>query len=118
LAASSPIYEGRHHGWLDGRLFHYVANQRRLPTIIGGVIPEPVGSEAEYREKIHAPMFKEIAPHDPEGMLQEEWLNSRAAIARFERSAIEIRCMDTQENPRADLALCFFTVAALKRALG
>lgn len=118
LAASSPVFEGRHHGWLDGRLFHYQNNQRRLPAIIGPLIPEAVGSEEEYREKILLPMYRQIAPQDPEENLQDEWLNSRAAIARFQRNAIEIRCMDTQEHPRADLALCHFAVTALKRALG
>lgn len=118
LAASSPIYEGRHHGWLDGRLFHYQGNQKRLPAIIGPLIPEPVGGEQEYRERILAPMYAQIAPQDPDGTLQDEWLNSRAAIARFDRNAIEIRCMDTQEQPRADLALCHFAVESLKRALG
>lgn len=117
LAASSPVYEGRHHGWLDGRLFHYQNNQKRLPAIIGPLVPEPVGGEQEYRDRILAPMYAQIAPQDPEGNLQEEWLNSRAAIARFERMAIEIRCLDTQEQPRADLALCHFAVEALKRAL-
>jgi glutamate---cysteine ligase / carboxylate-amine ligase len=117
LAASSPIFGGAHHGWLDGRLSHYVENQRRLPSIIGGIIPEPVGSESEYREKILAPMFREIAPLDTEGLLQEEWLNSRAAIARFDRSAIEIRCLDTQEHPTADLALCHWVTSVLRSAL-
>ena len=96
LAASSPIFEGRHQGWLDSRLFHYMGNQRRLPSIIGNIVPEPVGSEEEYRESILAPMYRDIAPFDPEGTLQDEWLNSRAAIARFDRNAIEIRCLDTQ----------------------
>lgn len=118
LAAASPVYDGAHHGWLDGRLFHYVGNQRRLPQIIGDIIPEPVGSEEEYREKILAPMYRAIEPLDPERLLQEEWLNSRAAIARFDRSAIEIRCMDTQERPTADLALCHWATAALKHMLG
>jgi carboxylate-amine ligase len=117
LAASSPVYGGAHHGWLDGRLFHYIANQKRLPSIIGPIIPEPVGGEQEYRDKILAPMYKEIAPFDPEEILQEEWLNSRAAIARFERGSIEIRCMDTQEHPGADLALCQFAASALRLAI-
>ena len=39
-------------------------------------------------------------------MLQEEWLNSRGAIARFERSTIEIRVLDVQECPQADVAIC------------
>lgn len=103
--------------WLDTRLFHYCQNQRRLPAIIGPIVPEPVGSEEEYRERILAPMYREIAPHDPEGLLQDEWLNSRAAIARFDRNAIEIRCLDTQEAPAADLALCWFVTEVLKKWL-
>ncbi len=117
LAASSPVHDGAHHGWLDGRLSHYVNNQRRLPSIIGGIIPEPVGSEGEYREKILAPMFRDIAPLDTEGIMQEEWLNSRAAIARFDRNTIEIRCLDTQERPTADLALCHWITCMLRHAL-
>lgn len=113
LAAASPIYDGKASSWLDARLYHYIENQRRLPSIIGGIIPEPVGGEEEYREKILAPMFREIAPLDPEGLLGEEWLNSRAAIARFSRGAIEIRCMDTQERPLADLALCHWVTSVL-----
>lgn len=114
LAASSPFHDGAHHGWLDGRLFHYVGNQRRLPEIIGEIVPEPVGSEEEYRERILAPMYRAIAPLDAEGMMQEEWLNSRAAIARFSRGSIEIRCMDNQECPSADLALCHWAGRVLK----
>ena len=118
LAASSPVFEGAHQGWLDGRLSHYVNNQRKLPGIIGGIIPEPVGSEAEYREAILQPMFREIAPLDTEGIMQEEWLNSRAAIARFDRNTIEIRCLDTQECPKADLALCHWVTSMLRHLMG
>jgi hypothetical protein len=50
-------------------------------------------------------MYRDIAPFDPEGVLQHEWLNSHGAIARFDRNAIEIRVLDTQECPRADLAI-------------
>ncbi len=113
LAAASPVFGGAHNGWLDGRLFHYVGNQRRLPAIIGDIIPEPIGSEAEYREVIFAPMYKAIRPLDPDGILAHEWLNSRAAIARFDRSAIEIRCLDTQERSLADVALCHWVVSVL-----
>lgn len=118
LAASSPFHDGIHNGWLSGRLSHYVENQKRLPEIIGGIVPEPAGSEAEYRERILAPMFRAIAPHDPEGLLQEEWLNSRAAIARFSRGSIEIRCLDSQEGPTADLALCRWAARALQHLIG
>jgi glutamate---cysteine ligase / carboxylate-amine ligase len=118
LAASSPIFEGAHHGWLDGRLSHYVGNQKKLPAIIGDIVPEPVGSEAEYREKILEPMFRAIAPFDTQDIMQEEWLNSRAAIARFERGSIEIRCLDTQECATADLALCHWVISMLRHLMG
>jgi hypothetical protein len=117
LAASSPFHDGSHHGWLSGRLFHYVGNQKRLPEIIGGIVPEPAGSEAEYRERILEPMYRAIAPDDPDGLLQEEWLNSRAAIARFSRGSVEIRCLDSQEGPTADLAVCRWAVKALQRLI-
>ncbi len=118
LAASSPFHDGAHRGWLSGRLSHYVGNQKRLPQIIGGIVPEPAGSESEYRDLILQPMFRAIAPHDPEGLLQEEWLNSRAAIARFTRGSIEIRCMDSQESPTADLAVCRWAARALQHLIG
>jgi len=114
LASGSPIWNGKPGPWLDGRLYHYVQNQKKLPEIAGPLVPEPVGSESEYRERILEPMYRAIAPLDPEKILQEEWLNSRAAIARFDRGAIEIRCLDTQEFPLADLALCHFTTCLLK----
>jgi carboxylate-amine ligase len=114
LAASSPIAEGEPTGWLDYRLECYRTNSERIPSMTGLVIPEPVTSEAEYRERILEPMYRAIAPFDPEGVLQDEWLNSRGAIARFDRSAIEIRVIDTQECPRADMAIAAAAVAVLK----
>jgi hypothetical protein len=91
----------------------YWTNSERIPSMTGLVIPEPVTSEAEYRQRILEPMYQAIAPHDPDGVLQDEWLNSRGAIARFDRSAIEIRVIDTQECPRADVAIAAATVAVL-----
>jgi len=115
LAASSPIADGRPTGWLDYRMACYRTNSERIPSMTGRVIPEPVSSEADYRARILAPMYEAIAPLDPEGVLQDEWLNSRGAIARFDRSAIEIRVIDTQECPRADVAIAAATVAVLRR---
>ena len=40
-------------------------------------------------------MYRQIAPLDPDHVVQYEWLNSRGAIARFDRNAIEIRVIDT-----------------------
>ena len=59
-------------------------------------------------------MFADIAPYDPDGVLRHEFLNSRGAIARFDRGAIEIRVLDVQENPRADTAIACFMTAVLK----
>jgi glutamate---cysteine ligase / carboxylate-amine ligase len=105
LAASSPIQDGRPTGTLDNRLAAYRANCRRIPSITGRVIPEPVFTPEDYREQILQRMYREIAPFDPEGTLRDEWLNARGAIARFERDAIEIRLLDIQEAPLADLAI-------------
>jgi gamma-glutamyl:cysteine ligase YbdK (ATP-grasp superfamily) len=105
LAASSPILDARLTGLMDSRMHYYRENQKRIPSIAGSVIPEPVYSKREYEERILAPMYVDIAPHDPDGILQEEWLNARGAIARFDRDAIEIRIVDIQECPTADLAV-------------
>ncbi len=48
------------------------------------------------------------------GILQHEWLNARGAIARFDRNTIEIRVLDVQECPLADLAISAAIVAVLK----
>lgn len=114
IAASSPIYEGKVSGLADSRLEFYRNNQRKVPEITGGIIPEQAFSRAEYEEKIFKQLYRAIAPLDPTSILQEEWLNSRGAIARFDRNAIEIRVMDIQESPRADLAIVSAVVSVIK----
>ncbi|WP_437203137.1 carboxylate-amine ligase [Planctomicrobium sp. SH664] len=115
LAASSPLMEGQTTSTLDSRLEVYRKNSRKIPSIAGRVIPEPVYDQATYDREIFQRMFAEIAPHDPDGVLQEEFLNARGAIARFSRGAIEIRVIDLQECPAADLAIAQLTVATLKQ---
>jgi gamma-glutamyl:cysteine ligase YbdK (ATP-grasp superfamily) len=114
LAASSPYCEGRATGWLDWRLEVYRHNQDRLPRIAGLVVPEPVRSWQEYHDVILQPMWADIAPLDPDGLLQEEWLNSRGAVAKFSRDALEIRVLDVQESPFCDFAVCALVVEAAK----
>ena len=53
-------------------------------------------------------------PYDPEHLLNHFFLNSRGAIARFDRGAIEIRLVDIQECPNADIAIVEMEVATLK----
>jgi len=105
LAASSPFAEGAITGWADTRLFHYRSNARRVPAVAGKVIPERVFSKAAYETEILGRIYKDLAPQDPDGLLAHEWANSRGAIARFDRNAIEIRLLDVQECPTADAAV-------------
>jgi glutamate---cysteine ligase / carboxylate-amine ligase len=114
LAASSPICNGQPTGWMDTRMEVYRGNAKRIPEVSGTVIPEAVFSPEDYQSKILQPLYQAIAPHDPEAMLQHEWLNARGAIARFQRDAIEIRVIDVQECPAADIAIAAATVAVLR----
>lgn len=115
LAASSPFIGGQHKGFLDTRLDVYQGNQAKVPQIAGSIIPEAVFTYADYQSEILQKTYDAIAPHDPKGMLQYEWLNSRGAIARFDRNAIEIRVLDTQENPSHDIAICSLVIALLEK---
>ncbi len=114
LAAASPFCEGRFTGHLDHRLQTYRHNQARVPRIAGQIVPEPVRSRDEYYDTILRPIWRDIAPFDPDGLLQEEWLNSRGVVAKFFREALEIRVLDCQESPRADFAIGALVVAAVR----
>lgn len=114
LAASSPIADGRLTGMMDFRMEAYRSHPVRVPSLIGQVIPETISSCGEYRTRVLAPMYRDIAPLDPEGVLRHEWLNARGAIPRFDRGAIEIRVIDMQECPEADVAIAATVVALVK----
>lgn len=116
LVASSPIADGKLSGLADTRLEVYRFNSRRIPSVSGRVIPELVNTRQEYEEQILQQIYRDLAPHDPEGILAYEWANARGAIARFDRSTIEIRVIDIQECPAADLA-CLRLIVAVLRAL-
>ncbi len=114
LCASTPFLECKATGFLDSRLEIYRNNQKKIPSIAGAVIPEPVFSKNEYEEKIFKRIFADIAPFDKEEILQDEWLNSRGAIARFQRNTIEIRILDIQECPAADIAIISMFIEVIK----
>jgi len=116
LAASSPFQDGRRGPAVDGRLLAYRENARRVPSVAGRVIPEVGTGREQYEREILQPIYVDLAPHDPEGVLRHEWVNARGAIARFDRGAIEVRVIDTQECPTADLAVVA-AVAGLIRSL-
>ncbi len=105
LAASSPFQDGRDTGLLDARMDHYGKNCARIPEVTGLIVPEPIHDRADYRQTILQPLYQQLKPHDPRGILQHEWANARGAIARFERDTIEIRVIDSQECPAADIGV-------------
>ena len=114
LAASTPIVDAEIQKCLDHRMEVYRTNSKRIPSVTAAVIPEPVFTKNDYEREIFQKMYTDIAPYDPEKILQDEWLNARGAIARFDRSAIEIRVLDVQECPAADLAVAALIINALK----
>ena len=114
LSASSPILDFRLTGLADTRLEVYRNNQAKVPVLTGKVIPERVFTQEEYEREIYDNIQKAMAPHDPEKELEPVFLNSRGAIARFDRHAIEIRVLDVQECPLADIAILHAILVTLK----
>ncbi|MCC5942710.1 MAG: hypothetical protein JJU37_14305 [Balneolaceae bacterium] len=105
IAASSPIADGELKPFLDYRMENYRTNSLCVPSITGKIVPEPMFTKEDYNREIFQRMYRDISPFDPEGILQEEWLNSRGAMSRWDRQTIEIRVIDIQENPGADIAV-------------
>jgi carboxylate-amine ligase len=114
LCASSPILEGKFTGSLDARMLFYKNNQARIPSITGKVIPEAVFSKRQYGNTVYDKIKSDIAPFDPQNILDPVWVNSRGAIPRFDRGSIEIRIMDIQECPPADLAIQALVIETIK----
>ncbi len=114
LCASSPILSGKVSNYLDTRLTYYKTNQAKIPSITGHVIPEAIFSEDDYQDLIFHKIKKAIEPYDAEDILDPVWVNSRGAITRFDRGSIEIRIMDVQECPSADLAIVTLVIETLK----
>lgn len=114
LSASSPILDGKPTGYMDSRMDAYLHHQERLPQLMGSLIPEAVLTEEEYYREIFGPIGKALAPFDEKGIMDHQFANSRGAIARFDRGAIEIRVVDIQECPAADLAIAELINETLK----
>lgn len=114
MSASSPFADGKSTGMKDFRIDTYKKNAQKMFSMTGHVIPEVCFSKVDYEQKILLPLYKDLAPYDPKGVLQFEWANARGAIARFDRGSIEIRLVDIQECPTADCAIVFLFTALLK----
>ena len=118
LSASSPIFEGKYTGFKDARMQVYKTNQKEIPQMTGRVVPEQVFTRTDYFDHIFAPINQAIKPYDTENILDHHFLNSRGAIARFDRNAIEIRVIDIQECPKADIAIAVLIIEVLKLLVG
>ena len=116
LAASSPARDGSLTGFMDTRLEVYRHNADRVPAVVGSLVPERVYSQADYERQVLGRIYRDLEPFDPDGILRHEWVNARGAIARFDRGTIEVRVLDVQECPGADLAIAGAT-ASVVRAL-
>jgi carboxylate-amine ligase len=114
IAASSPIVDGDWSPISCHRMEVYRTNSKRVPMMAGLVVPEPVFTRAEYERDILGRLYDELRPLDPDGLLSHEFANARGAMARFDRGAIEIRVLDIQECPKADLAIAALVVAIVR----
>jgi len=119
ISAASPIYESKFGEYIDNRLHFYSINQKDIPSISGEIIPKYIDSFDTYMEqtvRLYSRDLREI--NAPEILINREWVNSRGAIFRFDRKAIEIRIMDEQECVKSDVALSCFIRALLRSLIG
>lgn len=113
VAAASPYMDGGSgSGVLDNRLIVYQNHCHRFPQAMGPVVPEPADTIRQYHTDILEPIYGALKPYDPEGILAYEWINARGAITRFDRHTIEIRLVDVQECPVADIAIARWIAGA------
>jgi len=115
MAASSPVADSELKSFLDFRMEMYRTNSIKIPSITGLIVPEAIFSREKYQSEVLNKMYADIAPHDPDTILQEEWLNSRGLMPRWDRNSIEVRVMDVQECPKMDLAILEWVVEITKR---
>ena len=114
LAASSPMYDGELQPSVDGRLAWILEHQARIPESCGQIVPEYVEGFGDYRKCILAPMYRALDRLPDTGAIRHEFFNTRGAILRFARRAMEVRVLDTQECVKMDVAIAVFVRSALK----
>ena len=118
ISAASPVYESKIGKYVDNRLHFYMVNQREVPSVTGDVVPEYISSFKEYRKTTIEKYSSELRGLNAHPcIIGREWLNSRGAILRFDRRAVEIRVMDEQECIKSDVALSCFIRALLRGLL-
>ena len=112
ITASSPIVEGKLTGTCDNRLVWYRENQREIPGICHGIIPEKIRSVTDHRAR-QEEIYSELRSRDAD-ILCEEWVDSAGVIVRFSRKCLEIKALDEQESIRSDMAVSAFVRSLLR----
>ncbi len=114
IAASSPLHDAQLQCANDARMRFLTTIQARVPESCGRMVPEFIESLADYKRNILHPMYAAIDRLQDAGAIRGEFFNTRAAILRFSRKALEIRVLDTQECVKMDVAIAAFTKNALR----
>jgi len=115
VSAASPFVEGAPSGSMDSRLLFYRENQRQVPRICNGIVPDLLHSRQEYLDWLEG-MYRELRTKGG-SVLCEEWVASYGVIVRFSRPCVELKVMDEQECVASDMALCAFIRALLRADL-
>jgi glutathione synthase/RimK-type ligase-like ATP-grasp enzyme/gamma-glutamyl:cysteine ligase YbdK (ATP-grasp superfamily) len=113
LAASTPMHDGELQSTVSSRMAHVLGHQARLPESMGAMVPEYVTSLTDYRRRVLRPMYAAAAKIPGSEPLRSEFLNARAAIVKFQRASLEVRCLDMQECVKMDVAVAAFVRWAL-----
>lgn len=112
ISAASPFVEGRTTGYMDNRLLFYMENQREIPEICNGVIPERIRCIKDY-VMINRGIYGKLQEKGAD-LLCREWVNSRGIIVRFKRRCLEVKAIDEQECIRSDMGVTAFINALLR----
>ncbi len=112
VSASSPFVEAELTGTMDTRLVYYKENQKQLPIVAHGVIPEKLRSASHHRQ-IQQEIYKALREHGGERLCQE-WVDSRGVIVRNSRCCVELKAIDEQECVRSDMAVTAFLLSLLR----
>jgi glutathione synthase/RimK-type ligase-like ATP-grasp enzyme/gamma-glutamyl:cysteine ligase YbdK (ATP-grasp superfamily) len=114
LAASSPMHDGELQQATDNRLAWILEHQARVPESCGAIVPEYVESFGDYRKRVLGSMYTALDDLPDSAPIRQEFFNTRGAILRFGRKAMEIRVLDTQECVKLDVAVAVFVRSALR----
>jgi len=125
------VYGCKGHGWSNLQSIHlnlpfrndsefgklHAAIRMVLPLIPAITASSPVidGKYTGWMDyRMQAYIHNQDKLHDKDNISDHHYLNSRGAIARFDRGAIEIRVMDIQECPAADIAIIDIVTELIK----